>query len=185
MATFTTKAMVDRLIAGNGWETPEHHDAPDNPSAIRVVEYDTPEGETTWGVVFAGEPDEFRYERPTEYVRNPRVLWVKRTTEAVAPAVELFPWDEPVLRSPRVRLTYAIEPATVIELSEFANDNGSRTAVQIQFGEYGQHVVLDIGVGYPTEEEVLEVVGRLINVLDQARENARDRIASRSEAVAS
>jgi hypothetical protein len=79
MGTFDDKAMIDRMIAGNGW-LPEcgDHDTPDNPPAVRIVEYTTPEGATTWGVVFRGERDPGRYERPTYYVQNPRVIWRKK-----------------------------------------------------------------------------------------------------------
>lgn len=77
MGTITTRAIIDRLIAGNGWETPDDHDAPDNPPAARIVEYMTPEGQTCWGVVFEGEGDYFRYERLTEFVRSPRLLWAR------------------------------------------------------------------------------------------------------------
>jgi hypothetical protein len=75
MSTFTTKRIVDSLIAGDGWETADDHDAPDNPPAIRIVEYDTPEGATCWGVVFRGERDIYRYDRETQFVRRPRLLW--------------------------------------------------------------------------------------------------------------
>lgn len=79
MATFDNKEMVDRMIAGDGW-LPEcgDHDAPDNPPAVRIVEYTNFEGRLAWGVVFRGDRDPYRYERPTEYVRKPRVIWEKR-----------------------------------------------------------------------------------------------------------
>ena len=75
MATFTSRAIVDRLIAGGGWETPDDHDAPDNPQVIRIVEYTTPEGQVCWGVVFAGDRDPHRYEVPSQWVRYPRVIY--------------------------------------------------------------------------------------------------------------
>ena len=77
MGTFTTKAIVDRLIAGDGWETPDDHDAPDNPPAVRIVEYTTPEGQTSWGVVFRGERDLYRYDHATPFIREPRVIWAR------------------------------------------------------------------------------------------------------------
>lgn len=77
MGTFTTKAIVDQMIAGNGWTGPEDHDAPDNPPAVRIVEYDTPEGATCWGVVFRGEADVYRYDRETQWVRQPRLLFAR------------------------------------------------------------------------------------------------------------
>lgn len=79
MGTFNSKAIVDRLIAGNGWDAADDypHDAPDNPPAVRIVEYTTPEGATAWGVVFQGDRDPYRYEVPTHWVRNPRLLWAR------------------------------------------------------------------------------------------------------------
>lgn len=76
MGTFNDKVMVDQMIAGNGW-LPEcgDHDAPDNPPAVRIIEYTTPEGETAWGVVFRGERDPYRYERATHYVQKPKLIW--------------------------------------------------------------------------------------------------------------
>lgn len=79
MGTFDDKAMVDRMIAGNGW-LPEcgDHDAPDNPPAIRITAYTTPEGATAYGVVFEHERDIDRYQHPSQYIRNPRVIWERQ-----------------------------------------------------------------------------------------------------------
>lgn len=76
MATIDLKKIIDQLIAGNGRIDPED-DAPDNPLVVRIVEYTNFEGAQTWGVVFEHEPfiQWMRYETPTEYVRNPRVIW--------------------------------------------------------------------------------------------------------------
>jgi len=73
MSTFDSKNLIDRLIAGNGRIDPE--DAPDNPWAVKIVEYTTPEGHKAWGVVFETDADPGRYERETQYVRKPRVIW--------------------------------------------------------------------------------------------------------------
>jgi len=68
--------MVDRLIAGDGWlPGTGSHDAPDNPPAIRIIEYTNVAGRTAWGVVFEGDRDPYRYELETEYVRSPVVIW--------------------------------------------------------------------------------------------------------------
>jgi len=83
MGTFTTKEIVDRIVAGNGWDDipdgpggkPYPHDQPDNPRCVRVVEYITPEGQTCWGLSFAGEPDPRRYDVETQWIRSPRLLW--------------------------------------------------------------------------------------------------------------
>lgn len=73
MATINSRKLIDALIAGNGRIDPE--DAPDNPAAIKIVAYTTPEGARVWGVVFERERDPDRYERPTQYVKDPIVIW--------------------------------------------------------------------------------------------------------------
>lgn len=76
MATFDSWATVKRMIEGDGW-LPEcgDRDAPDNPPAIKVVEYTNAAGRQTWGVVFRGERNPDRYEIETEYVSGPKVIW--------------------------------------------------------------------------------------------------------------
>jgi hypothetical protein len=78
MATFNDRRTIDRLMANDGW-LPECGDrtAPDNPPVIRIVEYMNMEGRLAWGVVFDGERDPYRYERPSEYIYEPRVIWVR------------------------------------------------------------------------------------------------------------
>lgn len=83
MATIDNKAIIDKLIAGNGVYT-EENDDPDypypDPAAVKIIEYTNREGRTTWGVVFETERREShdRYEEETEYVRNPRVIWRRK-----------------------------------------------------------------------------------------------------------
>jgi hypothetical protein len=81
VATFDEKHLVDQLIKNEGWldDCLDGRDAPDNPPAVRIVEYKNFEGRTTWGVVFQGERDINKYERPTEYVNEPRVIWQRAT----------------------------------------------------------------------------------------------------------
>lgn len=67
MGTFDDKAIIDELIANDG-----HYE--DDPRVVKIVEYENFEGRTCWGVVYPGE-DPNRYERPTAYVQNPRVIW--------------------------------------------------------------------------------------------------------------
>jgi len=71
-----SREIVDRLIAGNGWlpEEPDH-DAPDNPRAVRIVEYENAWGAKAYGVTFTHDRDPYRYERESEYVRNPKLIW--------------------------------------------------------------------------------------------------------------
>ena len=70
MATFSNKQVVDTIIANNGYYEGD-------PRVVRVVEYETNFGETCWGVVWETEPPAtwLRYEIPTQYIRNPRVIW--------------------------------------------------------------------------------------------------------------
>jgi len=76
VATIDQRHLIDDLIARNG--DPEPGD-PANVHAVKVVEYQTYEGATVWGVVFNVETWDphmlMRYEMPTDYVRNPRVIW--------------------------------------------------------------------------------------------------------------
>jgi hypothetical protein len=77
MATIDRRDFIEQLIAGNGRMPDDQEPTPDNPRAVRIVESVNFEGRTCWGVVFENERVSSwdRYERPTEYVRNPRVLW--------------------------------------------------------------------------------------------------------------
>ena len=79
MATFDDRSYVKRLIAAGGRVDPEN--APDNPYASRIVEYENMEGRTAWGVVFEGDGNQHRYEEETEYVHNPRVIWKRNADE--------------------------------------------------------------------------------------------------------
>lgn len=75
MSTFTTKAIVDQMIArviaeqDNGFAGRPY--PADDPLVARVTEYDTPEGQTCWGVEFYSV-DGYR---ASEYVCNPRVIF--------------------------------------------------------------------------------------------------------------
>lgn len=75
MATFNDKAVVDRIIKNDGWYYQGDRRSPDNPRAVRVVEYTNAWGGQCYGVVFEGEGDIYRYEQATEYVRSPKLLW--------------------------------------------------------------------------------------------------------------
>lgn len=87
MATIDSKDFIDRLIAGNGLLDGELEDY-DNPPAIKIVEYTNAYGTVTWGVVFKGESGKNRYEIPTDYVRNPKVIW-ERKKESVVKSTEV------------------------------------------------------------------------------------------------
>ncbi len=75
MATFDDRWLVEALIAGGGRLPWDREDAPDNPPAVRIVEYTNAAGRATWGVVFRGDRDPDRYERETPFVRRARVVW--------------------------------------------------------------------------------------------------------------
>lgn len=86
MATIDDKSIIDKIIASNGdYADGEDHDdddedeLPPDPPVIKIVEYNTPEGGTTWGVVWEGDgahPD--RYNWPSAFVLNPRTIFERK-----------------------------------------------------------------------------------------------------------
>lgn len=72
MATINSKRIIDELIANNGMYE-------DDPQASQIVEYITPEGNTTWGVTWVSEIKgrQRRYEIESDFVRKPKVIWRK------------------------------------------------------------------------------------------------------------
>jgi hypothetical protein len=72
MATINSKRIIDELIANNGMYE-------DDPQASQIVEYITPEGNTTWGVTWVSEikARQRRYEIESDFVRKPKVIWRK------------------------------------------------------------------------------------------------------------
>jgi hypothetical protein len=76
MATIDSKPFVDNIIKHNGYYNGDDDNTMgDNPRCIKIVEYTNAWGNLAWGTIFEGEHDPQRYERPTEYIHNPRVLW--------------------------------------------------------------------------------------------------------------
>lgn len=69
MATITTRAIIDGIIAAGGRQYE------DEPPVIRIVEYTSQSGETVYGVVWEGDRDPHRYDRETAYIHNPRVIF--------------------------------------------------------------------------------------------------------------
>lgn len=71
MATFNSRQMILDLIAKNGkmYE--------DEPGATKIVEYTNAWGGLCWGVVFENERQQDKYDYPTAYIRNPRIMWIK------------------------------------------------------------------------------------------------------------
>ena len=82
MATVNSRSFIDRLIAGNGQIDPE--DAPDNPWAVRIVEFTNMAGRRAWGVVFEGERDLYRYELESEFLHDPKLIWTRKGIEELA-----------------------------------------------------------------------------------------------------
>lgn len=77
MATFNERKDIDQFIKNDGWldSCMEDRNAPDNPPAIRIVEYQNAWGKTAYGVTFKGDADEFKYDHPSEYINSPKVIW--------------------------------------------------------------------------------------------------------------
>ena len=76
MPTIDSKRIIDDIIRHNGVYGGEV--APDNLPAVRIVEYRNAWGSVTWGVVFEGERDIDRYNRPSDYVCEPRTIWERK-----------------------------------------------------------------------------------------------------------
>lgn len=78
MATFTIREIVEDLMDHGGRMADQQEDAPDNPRAYKIVEYESGlGGNICWGVVFEGEHPSYqdRYNRETDAIRNPRTIW--------------------------------------------------------------------------------------------------------------
>lgn len=78
----TTKAFADGLIRGNGRVPGEDprlglvlgEEAPDDPPAVRIVEYVNQGNRLAYGVTFPNDDPE-KYLRESEYIRNPKIYW--------------------------------------------------------------------------------------------------------------
>jgi len=75
MATLNSRKLVDEFIANNGYMFSDSEPRPDNPPVKKIVEYTNAWDKVCYGIIFAGEIADFRYERESEFIRNPRVLW--------------------------------------------------------------------------------------------------------------
>ena len=75
MATIDDRAVVDKIIAANG----RLYD--DGPAVSKIVEYTNAWGNKAYGLVFENEIDQDRYERPTEYVGKPRVIFERTVSK--------------------------------------------------------------------------------------------------------
>lgn len=68
MATINDKKLIDELIANNGYYE-------DDARVAQIVEYTNYYGVVTWGVTWQNQVGIRKYELPTVYVRNPKVIW--------------------------------------------------------------------------------------------------------------
>ncbi len=73
MATVNSRDIVDRIIAGNGI-----YPGDEDLLVIKIVRYTNAWGKIAYGLVYERDGDHDRYERETEYVRAPEVIWRHR-----------------------------------------------------------------------------------------------------------
>ena len=71
MATVDKKLAME-AIAKNGVL---HPDDPFEPAIVKIVQYTNAWGSEAYGVTFANERDQHRYDYETEYIHNPRVIF--------------------------------------------------------------------------------------------------------------
>ena len=74
MGTIDSRRIIDEIIDAEGWDDPEWGSPL---RVIKIVEYENFEGKTVWGTVHNTDSArmQIRYEIPTEYVNNPRIIW--------------------------------------------------------------------------------------------------------------
>ena len=78
MSTIGSKRIVEDIIAGEY----KHDDW------IKIVEYTDQGNKRTWGCVAQRDDDPDRYERVTQWVRDPVVIWRKK--KAMTPGKQLI-----------------------------------------------------------------------------------------------
>lgn len=71
MSTINSKEIIDKIIAGNGIYPGDEHCSP----IVRIVEYTNAWGGTCWGTETQRELGKYH---PTEFVRNPKVIWERK-----------------------------------------------------------------------------------------------------------
>ena len=69
MPTINSRKIIDEIIAANGRQYS------DEPPVVRIVQYTNAWGNIAYGVVWEGMDDPYRYDRETEFVQNPKVIW--------------------------------------------------------------------------------------------------------------
>lgn len=70
MATIDSRAMIDEIIADNGYYQGDAR-------VHMIVEYTNAYGKIAWGITWSNEKPEMRerYLTETRYVKNPKVIW--------------------------------------------------------------------------------------------------------------
>ena len=74
MATIESREAVDEIIRLDGYDGSPSEDL----RIIKIVEYTSNWNNTCYGLLYAievGQGISDRYEQPTQYVRNPKVIW--------------------------------------------------------------------------------------------------------------
>jgi hypothetical protein len=89
---------------------------------------------------------------------------------------EPLPWDDVVPTPLYTTVHFVVDRTTLVSLSEFRSDAGNATGVNVVIADASTTVNLSLGIGWANEERVIEIADRLIEVLQQARENASERI---------
>ena len=68
MVTIGSKSIIDKIIKNNGYYE-------DDPQVYMIVEYTNAWGSITWGVTWPHEQNKDKYLIPSQFVRNPKVIW--------------------------------------------------------------------------------------------------------------
>lgn len=70
MSTINNKAVIDKLIADDGY-------CGEDPRVAQIVEYTNAWGGLCYGVTWSNQPEDQQrvYEEATEYIIRPRVIW--------------------------------------------------------------------------------------------------------------
>lgn len=74
MAT-VDRVFAENIIRHNGFYNGDSTESPDNPRCVRIVEYTNAWGSKAYGAVFERDLDKNRYQKPTDYIRDPKVIW--------------------------------------------------------------------------------------------------------------
>ena len=70
MATMDSERIIKEIIENDGYYL-------DDPRVFQIIEYTTLEGRIAYGVSWENESEEMkhRYEKETEFIRSPELIW--------------------------------------------------------------------------------------------------------------